>query len=223
MSTPDPSRIRASDADRQRAATALSDAFAQGQLDYQEFDERTQAIWATKYRDELLVPLEDLFPDPAALIDARTPAVRPDHVPQPQPQPQSGHRAVQVTGEPGGDSFSFAVMGGSERTGDWLCAPTHTSLTIMGGTGIDLRRARLGSQETVIYAIAIMGGTEIVVPEDVRVISDGIGIMGGFGIDDDRSVTLALEDIPADAPVIRFRGLALMGGVGITRKARGAK
>ncbi|GAB3691777.1 DUF1707 SHOCT-like domain-containing protein [Corynebacterium nasicanis] len=213
MNTPDPHRIRASDDDRQRAANALSAAFSQGQLDYREFEERSQTVWATKYLDELALPLADLFPDPAAVLQQRVPAVRPDHTPQ----------VTQVTGEPGGDAFSLAIMGGSERAGDWLCAPTHTSLAIMGGTGIDLRQARLGSRETVINAIAVMGGIEIIVPEDVHIISDGVGIMGGFGVTDDKSVTLRREDVPADAPVIRFRGLALMGGVGVTRKARGAR
>lgn len=221
MSDFDPNRIRASDEDRQRAAAALGEAFSHGQLDYREFDERTQTVWATKYRDELTAPLADLFPDPTAVLDHRAPAVRPDHSPQARAQHQPA--LSRVTGEPGGSAISFAVMGGSDRTGDWLCARTHTSLAIMGGTGIDLRDARLASQETVINAVAVMGGIEIIVPEDVHIISDGVGIMGGFGVSDHESVTLRREDIPADAPVIRFRGLALMGGVGVTRKARGAK
>lgn len=211
------SRIRASDGDRERAVTALNQAFSQGQLDYAEFDERTRRIWATKYQDELLEPLVDLFPDPLQVFSEHTPAVRPENAPQSHPS------HWQVTGEPGGDSFSFAVMGGSERTGDWLCAPTHTSLAVMGGTEVDLREARLGARETVINAFAIMGGIEIIVPEDVYIVSDGVGIMGGFGVSDDNSVTLRREDIPAGAPVIRVRGAALMGGVGVTRKARGAK
>lgn len=218
----DPSRLRASDEDRSRAAEALSHAFAQGKLDYAEFDERTSTVWATKYRDELLLPLADLYPDPARVLDQQLPAVRPDHTPTPSPQAQA-MSLQQVTGEPGGDSFSVAVMGGSERAGGWLCAPTHTSLALMGGTVLDLRHARLSARETVIHAVAVMGGIEITVPEDVRIICDGVGIMGGFGVSDDKSVTLAREDIPLDAPVIRLRGLALMGGVEVTRKARGVR
>ena len=72
-------------------------------------------------------------------------------------------------------------------------------------------------------AVAIMGGIDIIVPDDVRVIDDGIGIMGGFGIEDHPSCTVPVAQLPADAPVIRVRGLALMGGVGITRAARGAR
>ncbi len=218
MST-DPSRIRASDEDRTRAAEALSHAFSQGQLDYLEFDERTSAIWATKYRDELLLPLADLYPDPARVLDRQLPSVRPGHTPTPAPQSRT-RSLQQVTGETGGDSFSLAVMGGSERAGGWMCAPTHTSLALMGGTVLDLRHARLGAHETLIFAVAVMGGIEITVPEDVQVICDGAGIMGEFGIRDHESVTLAREDVPADAPVIRLRGLALMGEVAIIRKAR---
>lgn len=224
MST-DPSRIRASDQDRNRVAEALSHAFAQGQLDYEEFDQRTSTIWATKYRDELLAPLADLYPDPARILDQQLPVVRPEHTPVPPPQPhaRTGRSLQQVTGEPGGDSFSLAVMGGSDRSGSWLCAPTHTSVALMGGTSLDLRHARLGARETVIYAVALMGGVEIIVPEDVRVISEGVGVMGGFDVSDHESVTLAQTDIPVDSPVIRLRGLGLMGGVEITRKARDAR
>lgn len=211
--------IRASDDDRHRAAEALSRAFAQGQLDYEEFDERTRTIWATRYREDLLTPLADLYPDPARELEPQTPAVRPHHTPQPRPRTTS---LEQVTGNTGGTSFSFALMGGTEYAGDWLCAPTHTSLAIMGGVDVDLRHARLSSHETVISAVAVMGGIQIVVPEDVRIISDGVGVMGGFGVTDDKSVTLRREDIPTDAPVIRLRGLALMGGVDIVRKARDA-
>src|SRR5699024_4770372 len=89
----DPSRLRASDEDRSRAAEALSHAFAQGKLDYAEFDERTSTVWATKYRDELLLPLADLYPDPARVLDRQLPAVRPDHTP-----PPSGPRRSAPTG-----------------------------------------------------------------------------------------------------------------------------
>ena len=102
-------------------------------------------------------------------------------------------------------------------------APTHTSITLMGGNALDLREARLASRETTIYALSIMGGIDIIVPEDVRVIDDGVGIMGGFGMEDHPSCTLSVAQLPADAPVIRVRGLALMGGVGITRAARGVR
>lgn len=99
----------------------------------------------------------------------------------------------------------------------------HTSVAVMGGNTIDLREARLAAQETVINAVTLMGGVEIIVPEDVRVIDNGASLMGGFEARDHESCTLPLADLPADAPVIRVRGLAFMGGVEIIRAARGAR
>lgn len=204
MDNPTPPRKRASDAERDTAAKHLQDAFADGQISMAEFDERSRALYAATYADELPGLVEDL-----------SPVKRPDREASPS--------HTLVTGESGGSAFTLSVMGGSERTGQWLMAPTHTSLTLMGGNALDLREARFAAHETTVNAVAIMGGIDIIVPEDVRVIDDGIGIMGGFGIEDHPSCTVPVAQLPADAPVIRVRGLALMGGVGITRAARGAR
>ena len=110
--------------------------------------------------------------------------------------------------------------GETEKTGNWVCAPSHVSVAIMGGNDIDLRFTRLGAQETRITAIAVMGEIEIYVPEDVRVVCDGVGVMGSFEVSTDESVTVRMEDLPSDAPVIRVSGLGLMGGVGVTRLSR---
>ncbi|OFT57336.1 hypothetical protein HMPREF3151_08010 [Corynebacterium sp. HMSC05H05] len=204
MDNPTPPRKRASDAERHTAAKHLQEAFADGQLSMSEFDERSRALYAATYADELPALVEDLSPVAHAEREAAPSQTR-------------------VSGESGGSSFSLCVMGGTERTGQWLVAPTHTSITLMGGNALDLREARLASRETTIYALSIMGGIDIIVPEDVRVIDDGVGIMGGFGMEDHPSCTLSVAQLPADAPVIRVRGLALMGGVGITRAARGVR
>lgn len=211
-------RIRASDNDRNRVTAALSEAFAEGKLDYEELDERTQQVWNTRYRDELLTPLADLFPDPTEVLDPKLPEQRAQQ--SPAPQAPRNMASQQVTGEANGLQSSIAIMGGSEKSGNWLCAPTHAAIAIMGGTEIDLRRARLASHETVITAVALMGGIEIVVPDDVVVISDGVGIMGGFGVTSDKDVTLRMDQLPLNAPVIRVRGLGIMGGVGVRRARR---
>lgn len=203
MSEPNPPRTRLSDSQRNDIATRLQDAFDDGQLSVSEFDERSRALYAATYSDELPALVDDLSP---ATPSASAPASR-------------GY----VTGEDGGSAFSLSLMGGSDRTGQWLVAPMHTSVAVMGGNTIDLREARLAAQETVINAVTLMGGVEIIVPEDVRVIDHGASLMGGFEARDHESCTLPLADLPADAPVIRVRGLAFMGGVEIIRAARGAR
>ncbi len=199
MTTPNAPRKRASNAERERISQLLHDAHVDGQLTLTEFDDRTKALWAAIYADELPALVADLSPAPA-------------------PVP-----ATHVTSGTAGSALSFSIMGGSERRGDWSVAPTHTSITVMGGNSLDLREARLGAHETVINAVAVMGGIAIIVPEDVRVIDNGMGIMGGFGIKDHPSCGLSSADVPDEAPVVRVRGLALMGGVGIIRAARDAE
>ena len=101
----------------------------------------------------------------------------------------------------------------------WTCPARHTVFALMGGIDIDLREASLEAEHTTIVAVALMGGIDILVPDDLHVEIDGVGLMGGFGEDlgtwrkDPRTVRPA----PPGAPVVRVTGLALMGGVGIRR------
>lgn len=204
-------RKRASSAARQATANLLTEALADGQIDITEFDERTAQVWQATYADEL----EHLTAD-VEVSDSKKPDSQVTATPRTQP-------TMEIVPHQGGSAFSFAVMGGSTSKGSWHIARHHTSLAMMGGNYLDLREATLSSHETVITAVALMGGIDIVVPEDVRVISEGFGIMGGFGVTDHPSCTLRIDDIPASAPIVRVRGLGLMGGVGITRAARGAR
>jgi hypothetical protein len=109
-----------------------------------------------------------------------------------------------------------AVMGGAARKGRWRPPRRTYVLTVMGGAELDLREAELAEDVTII-AIAVMGGVGITVPEGVSVELSGFALMGANGAPNDR-----LPPLP-DAPAIRVRAFALMGGVGIERKrARGS-
>ena len=200
MTTPNAPRKRASNAERERISQLLHDAHVDGQLTLTEFDDRTKALWAATYADELPVLVADLSP-----VEHGSGALEP------------------ISTQPGGSALSFSIMGESVKKGRWHVAPTHTSITIMGGNDLDLRNATLSARETVINAFAVMGGIDIIVPDDVRVIDDGIGVMGGFELRDDPSSTTSHDHLPSDAPVVRVRGLALMGGVDIIRAARDAQ
>nr|WP_244465509.1 hypothetical protein [Corynebacterium xerosis] len=71
-----------------------------------------------------------------------------------------------------------------------------------------------------MVAVAIMGGIEIIVPEDIRLTVQGTGLMGGFGTSKSRDVVIAGHDLPPDAPRVRVTGIALMGGVDVRRVPR---
>ncbi|WP_295628583.1 DUF1707 domain-containing protein [uncultured Corynebacterium sp.] len=231
-SSDDPRPIRATDDERRRVVDALSQALGHGQLDLSEFDERTSAVWDARTRDELTEPLADLMPDPMTIIDGRpgahpgspAPAVRPDAQVAGPAGPSARDLAAvanaHVTGEKHGSSFSVAVMFGSDQGGDWICPAKHYSFAMMGGIGIDLRQARFESRHTEIVAVALMGGIEIIVPEDMRLSVQGTGVMGGFGSSNSKEVVVAGHDLPDDAPSVRVTGVAMMGGVDVIRKPR---
>ena len=54
------SRLRASDADRDRAASVLNEAMAEGRLTPEEHSERLESIYAAKTQADLVPLLEDV-------------------------------------------------------------------------------------------------------------------------------------------------------------------
>lgn len=62
---------RASDADRERTAIALGEAFARGSLDFTEHEQRVSRAWDARHVAELAALTDDL-PGPAATDLART-------------------------------------------------------------------------------------------------------------------------------------------------------
>lgn len=126
-----------------------------------------------------------------------------------------GARApARATGDETG--FVFACMGGSVRKGPWEPPETLYALSLMGGVELDFRQAAFLEGLTEVAILAVMGGVKIVVPDDVDVEVNGIGIMGSF-----EHISRHLPG--EDRPLLRVRGLALMGGVTVKVKpARGS-
>ncbi|MFC5063695.1 DUF1707 SHOCT-like domain-containing protein [Actinomycetospora atypica] len=217
MSDPSPA-IRASDADRERVAELVRAAVGDGRLTVVEGDERQAAAYGAVFRHELEPVTADLAPVPAPSTTAGT-LTRP-----------------AVTDRPD-STGSVAVMSGADRRGAWTPGRTHRAMSIMGGTNLDLRHARLDDTGLTIQTVSIMGGVEIdlrgavgdtgpgvtiqafalmggcavVVDPDTTVEVTGIGFMGGFSND-------AGPAARPDGPRLRVTGFAMMGGVSVTRR-----
>lgn len=199
---PGPEQIRASNADRERVAAVLTDAMAQGRLTPTELEERLDIVYGAKTLGELVPVTRDLpVPGHVTGVPAAMPA----------PLPVAGMSAGLVGGQPT-SRVAFAVMGGSERKGEWVVARQFTAIAIMGGVELDLSEAGFEDYEVTITAVAVMGGIDITVPDDVEVRSNGIGIMGGF----DHRVPPATAG-SGQRRILRVNGAALMGGVDIHR------
>ncbi|MTD59343.1 DUF1707 domain-containing protein [Amycolatopsis sp. RM579] len=191
--------MRASNADRERVAQILHNALSEGRINVEELEQRLDTVYAAKTLEELEPPVSDL-PDvsPAAAVEpARSRAL--DN---------------RIGGTPG-SAASIAVMSGASRKGSWVVPPQHTSVAFWGGVEIDLRNARFAERESTITAVAIMGGIEITVPDDVLIEVNGVGFMGAFDTEDRASAVP-----PPGAPVVRVTGFAFWGGVNVIRKPR---
>jgi hypothetical protein len=193
---PEPQKLRASDADRERVAEVLREAAGDGRLTMDELDERLDAVYAAKTYAEL-EPITHDLPGAGA---AGTPAVVPAATADP----------ARFGGEPT-SSMAVAILGGFSRKGDWVVPKEFTAVCFMGGGEIDLRDARFSEREVTIHVVAIMGGCEVIVPEDATVRVTGIGIMGAFDHSNAGSGT-------PGGPVITVNGVAIMGGVDVSRK-----
>ncbi|OQO91198.1 hypothetical protein B1813_17125 [Saccharomonospora piscinae] len=199
---PDPKRLRASDADRERIAQLLHKALGEGRITLAELEERLDTVYGAKTVGELEPVLADLPADGVALTPAaETAPAAPDR---------------RIGGRPG-STFSIAVMSGVDRKGEWVVPPQHNSVAFWGGVQLDLRHARFAEQHSTITAVAIMGGIEVIVPDDVVVDVTGIGIMGGFESRDKKG---AARTAPPGAPVVKVTGLAFWGGVEVKRVPR---
>jgi Domain of unknown function (DUF1707)/Cell wall-active antibiotics response 4TMS YvqF len=194
---PDPQHLRASDADRERVAETLREAAGDGRLTMDELDERLDAVYAAKTYAELVPMTQDL----------------PDHAGSyaPAPSRASAGDVHQYGGEPTSHT-AVAILGGFSRKGDWVVPKTFNAFMLLGGGEIDLRDARFAEREVSIHVVAILGGCEITVPEDATVNVNGVGILGAFEHSAQGSVS------SSGGPVINISGVALLGGVDVTRK-----
>ena len=145
--------LRVSDADRERVAEVLREAAGQGRITLDELDERLGSAYAARTYADLEIVTRDL------------PAPHPF---MPPVAVAGGFSPDRIGGSPD-VKFSVAIMSGARRAGPWIVPPAYVAFAMMGGVHLDLRHARFSGPAATIHAYALMGGIEIIVPEDIEV------------------------------------------------------
>jgi len=112
--------------------------------------------------------------------------------------------------------YAIAIMSGVFRKGNWEPPARLFSLAFWGGVELDFREADMLEGTTEVQILAIMGGAKVIVPPDIGVEVSGAALMGGFG-----HVSQTPPD--ASAPLLRIKGLAIMGGVEVKMLEIGEK
>ncbi len=185
---------------RQKTIDALMEHFAQDNLSVEEFERRVEQAHQATSTEDLRKLLTDL---PSGDLPIRRDEVTPEH-------PERARASVPASRvkERG---FMVAALGGGERTGRWIPARQTYVVSVMGGFSLDFREALLAPGETEVWLFSLMGGAEIIVPPGLTVEADGVAIMGGFAHSENASV-----NPDPDAPILRIRGISIMGGVDIS-------
>jgi len=185
--------------EKEHAIERLRAHYVRDDIDVEEYERLVDVAWAADSRADL----DRIFSRLPALPEADRP-----------PTPEAGearHAPVLARrGEQKNTGFQIALLGGADRKGTWIPPKKLHTLALMGGAGLDFREAHFGPGVTEVNVLAVMGGVEIIVPPGLTVETEGFGIMGGF---DGHSQTVASDD--PSAPVLRIRGLAVMGGVDV--------
>lgn len=187
---PSPS-LRASDADRDVVAGVLAQAYAEGRLTVDEHADRLSAAMNAKTVGDLVPLTQDL-----AVARASAPASWTFGAPRPSD----------------GNGFALSIFGGTSRKGQWFIPAQIMSLTLFGGTELDMRDATFTSPVIDIDLACLFGGLTVIVPEGVRVENQVISIFGGSDVKD-------ASPVPG-APTVRLRGMCLFGGVSVKAKPR---
>ena len=192
--------LRASDTDRDKVATVLSTAYAEGRITREEHDERLDQVMRARTFDDLVPITTDLVPLHG----------QPD--PSTAPPPCRRHPAttfsVDTSRDSGGDQL-IAIFGGATRKGRWRVPKQSTAVALFGGVEIDLTEAIFESTEIEITGFWCFGGMEIKAPAGIEVRDRTAGIFGGTDIK-------GLGDPIPGAPVITIKGATLFGGVSVT-------
>ena len=198
---PDRALVRRTQEIRDRVIARLSDHFAHDALDVDEFERRVTVAQTAEDPGQIEALLGDL-PDlagGAAAVPAGVPTV------------------VTALGPHERDRDTlYAIFGGIDRRGTWTVPRRMKIVAVFGGANLDLREARFPPGVVELDVTAVMGGINIVVPPGLAVQMHGSAIMGGFA-----DINRAPANPDPDTPLLRVRGLTMMGGVNVDMRLPG--
>ena len=188
---------------REETLAVLELRHASQRLDRDDYERMLSAARHARNTEELQSLLREgpanpspvAVPVPSPATRAATALVAPD-------------LALDSTDEQG---FVFAVMSSASRKGHWEPPARLYVTAVMGSIGLDFRGADLLEGVSEVIVCSVMGGVNIIVPPDVDVEVNGVGLLGAFA-------HLSRRTDDDDTPLLRVKGLALMGGVNVKVK-----
>jgi hypothetical protein len=204
----DAAEMRISDGDRDRAASLLGGALAEGRLTAEEHSARLDAVFAAKTHADLVPVVRDLPGAAAALESAAAAGFEPAIAAEPGAPPARSARGARGT-------RIVALFSGAARKGRWQVPAGMDAISVFGDTDLDLRQATLSARAVSIRVVAVFGSARITVPPEMRVIDDGWALFGGREMPPDTG-----ESASPGAPVLRVTGISIFGLTTVRREQR---
>lgn len=183
---------------QEEAIELLSERYAESVIDNVVLEQRLERVQQASSLEEIQAQVADLQ-QPGAAEQALAPRVETTALMQ---RPES-HSVV-------------AILGGTARKGRWVPGKVNYVVSVLGGSELDFREVALGSSTVDVQVTAVLGGTTITVPPEVVIENQVLGILGGVDV---KGHSTAEPGNP-NAPCIRIRGVAVLGGVEIRVKPR---
>jgi hypothetical protein len=193
--------LRASDAERERAADVLREAMTSGRLGIDELDDRMRRVLGAQTR----VDLEQLVADVIVPADDRHPLAAAGAGP--------GGLTERVPVRASGDSTHriVAVLGGSERKGRWRLATDCSVTCVLGGVELDLTQVELAGDSVELSIFCMLGGAAVTLPPHLNVRITDTAILGGNNID------IVDETPDPGGPVVHIKLTSILGGSEVKR------
>ena len=121
----------------------------------------------------------------------------------------------RTVGDETSDEFAIAVfVGGLQRVCKATSLRSGSVSVVLGGVELDLREATLAPGGADLDLSATLGGVNVTVPSDWRVVVEDRATLGGV-----EALVTDPEELPDDAPLLRVAAGARLGGVSIITDA----
>jgi hypothetical protein len=104
---------------------------------------------------------------------------------------------------------TFSLLSDIKRKGRWRIDGETTAISVLGSCTLDLRKAIIQGHDVIINAYVLLGAVKIIVPPGIQVELEGFTILGT------RDSKLDDEDVVPGAPIVRVRGLTVLGAVNV--------
>ena len=182
---------------RDQVVDVLIHNYSHGVITEDAFERRLDIAMGSKDPNEVMQQIADL------------------PVPDDNQVREQKRKHFDVTYDPNADAeseYMINIFGGSDRKGQWVVPEQLKTLSIFGGSTLDMTEAIFTTKEVHIKSFCFCGGESIYIPPGARVVSSMICIFGGMD-----NKASSLTDY-SDGPIIRIEGLALFGGISVKVK-----